>query len=72
MDMSFGSLAGSLFVSGVGFVFFNYGRKKTRPMFLIFGIIMMIYPYFVSGFFLMIGIAALMCAILYWLSKSGY
>ena len=72
MNFSFGSLVGSMFVSGLGFAFFQYGRKRSRSMFIIFGIIMMIYPYFISDFGWMIGIAALMCAALYWLGKNGY
>ena len=67
MNLSFGSLMGSLLVSGVGLVFFNYGRKKARPLFLVFGILMMIYPYFITDFLPMIAIAAILSALLYWL-----
>lgn len=72
MEISFGGLVGSMFISGFGFVFFRYGRKKSRPLFWLTGLVMMIYPYFVSDFLWMIGIAALLCAGLYWGSKQGY
>lgn len=72
MNLSFGSLMGSMLVSGVGFALFKYGRKRSRSMAVIFGVIMMIYPYFISDFYWMVGIAAGMCAILYWLIQSGY
>lgn len=72
MNFSFSSLVGSLIVSGVGFVFFKYGRKKMNPIFLIFGIIMMIYPYFITDFLWMVGIAIGLSSILYWLRKRGY
>ncbi len=61
---------GSLLVSGVGFVFFKYGRKKSRSLFVIFGVLMMVYPYFVQDFWWMTGIAAALCAILYWRRNS--
>ena len=69
MNLSFGSLVGSMLVSGAGLVFFNYGRKKKLPLFLVFGLVMMVYPYFVPDFLAMIAIAAALSAILYWLSK---
>ncbi len=72
MNLSFGNIMGSMLVSGVGFVFFQYGRKRSRNLFLIFGIIMMIYPYFIEEWTWMLGIFAGMCALLYWLGRQGY
>ncbi len=72
MNFSFGGLVGSMMVSGAGFVFFRYGRKRSRPIFLIFGIIMMVYPYFIDDWAWMLGIFAGMCALLYWLKQKGY
>ncbi len=66
MNFSFGSLVGSMLVSGVGIVFFKYGRKRSDSVFVIVGVVMMIYPYFVSDFWWMLGIAAAMSAFLYW------
>lgn len=70
MDFSFGSLVCSMLVTGVGFVFFKYGRKRSRPMFLIFGIAMMIYPYFIDNVYWMLGIAAAISGVLYYLNNS--
>ena len=56
-------------VSGVGFVFFKYGRKKQNPVFLIFGIVMMVYPYFITDFYTMITVGIALSGLLYWLSK---
>jgi hypothetical protein len=49
--MSFdpGTLFLSLITSGIGFVLFMYGRKQDRIPQLIGGIVLMIYPYFVSS-----------------------
>lgn len=71
MNLSFGALTGSLLVSGVGFVYFNYGRKKSRPLYLGSGILMMVYPYFITDFFVMVGIAAVISAFLYWSSRRS-
>jgi hypothetical protein len=44
-----GTLFLSLITSGIGFVLFMYGKKQERLPQLIGGIVMMIYPYFVSS-----------------------
>jgi hypothetical protein len=70
MNFSLGGFFASTLVSGVGFVFLGYGKKKGDGLFMIFGIIMMVYPYFIDDFWTMMGIGAAMCAVLYWLKKS--
>ena len=49
--MSFdpGVLFLSLLTSGIGFVLFVYGKKQERPPQLVAGLVLMIYPYFVSS-----------------------
>ena len=69
MQFSFGSIVASLFVSGFGFAFFKYGRKKMRPAFVYIGIVMMVYPYVVTNPLAMIGIACLLCLLLWFLSR---
>ncbi|MBI4888393.1 MAG: amino acid transport protein [Acidobacteria bacterium] len=39
----------SLVPSGVGFVLFMYGRKQQRWPQLVGGLVLMVYPYFVSS-----------------------
>lgn len=44
----------SLVISSVGLAYFVYGKKQADFHFLIGGIILMIYPYFASGIFLIL------------------
>lgn len=43
------SLFFNIFISAIGFAYFTYGKKAVSLSFLICGLIIMIYPYFVSG-----------------------
>ena len=43
------SLLSSLFISSIGFVLLSYGRKMSRPPQLIAGLLLVVYPYFVSS-----------------------
>lgn len=70
--MDAGSLIAGLVVSGVGFVFFSYGRKMSRPPHVIIGIIMMVFPYFVPSVIAMFAIGALLCGLLYMATRAGY
>ncbi len=60
MTLDGGSLLASFVVSGIGFVLFEYGRRMRRPAQLAVGLVMLIYPYFVPGVWLMLGIAVLL------------
>ena len=71
-NFSFGSLMASMVVSGIGFVLFKYGRRRGRSIFVTFGIILMIYPYFIYDMSLLIYITAGLCAVLYFLVKQGF
>jgi hypothetical protein len=48
MSLDPGLLFLSLITSGIGFVLFVYGKKQERMPQLLGGIVMMVYPYFVS------------------------
>ena len=65
MDISPSYLLGSLFVSSIGFVLFRYGRSQRRIPHAGVGIVMLIYPYFVTDIRVMLAIAALLCAALW-------
>jgi len=67
-----GNIIAGLVVSGVGFVFFSYGKKMGRAPHVITGLVLMIFPYFVPGVLLMLGIGALICALLYLATRAGY
>jgi hypothetical protein len=57
MDLDANSLLASMVVSGVGFVFLSYGKKQGRLPQMVAGLVLMIFPYFVSNVALMGGIA---------------
>src|SRR5215813_1110492 len=63
-SMSFdpGSLMLSILVSGIGFVIFKYGRSQQRVPQVATGILLMVYPYFVTSVAAMGAIAVLIIA----------
>ncbi len=67
MDFDPASMFVTFVVSGVGFVLFSYGRKMSRPPQVIGGLVMMIFPYFVSGP-LACGLCGLALGSLVWLA----
>jgi len=60
MDVSAGPMIASLMVSVVGFAIFWFGRKQRRVPHLVVGILLMVFPYFISSTFLILGIGALL------------
>ena len=59
-------------VSTVGFGFFMYGKKQGRPPQIAFGLIAMIYPYFVGGPLLVFGILAALLALMWLALRFGW
>jgi hypothetical protein len=49
MDFEGSGILSSILVSGVGFVFFSFGRSMKRIPQMAGGLLMMIFPYFVDG-----------------------
>ena len=49
--------------SGVGFVYFVYGKKQTDLLFMLDGVALMLYPYLVSGLTLMILLGVILSAL---------
>jgi len=72
--MSFdpGVLFLSLVTSGIGFVLFVYGKKQERWPQLLGGIVLMVYPYFVSTIALSLGIAVAIVAGVWIAVRQGY
>ena len=62
MDIDAASLFASLIVSGVGYFLFSYGRKAADMPKVAVGLVMLVYPYFVSSTIVMIGIAVALVA----------
>jgi len=71
MEFDTGSLIASMLVSSIGFVLLVYGRRMGRPPHVLIGGVLLVYPYFVPGVFAMLGIAALLCALLWFLVQRG-
>ncbi|MBN2576196.1 MAG: hypothetical protein JXP73_16670 [Deltaproteobacteria bacterium] len=55
----------SVLVSSVGLGLFVYGKKQRRGLHLAAGILLIVYPYFVSSIALMFIIAAAVLGLLY-------
>jgi len=71
MDSSAGPLIASLLVSVVGFAIFWYGRKQRRIPHLVLGLLLMVFPYFVPGTLLVVGIAVLLLGALWLAVRLG-
>jgi hypothetical protein len=66
-----GYLIASLCVSGVGYVLFSYGKSQRRFPHTAMGIVLLIYPYFVSSVGLMLAIGAALMALLFAAVRLG-
>ena len=66
------SLLLSLLVSSVGFVLFVYGKKQSRVPHMGFGLVLCVYPYFVSSALWMGVIGVVLVGLLIGLVKLGW
>jgi hypothetical protein len=62
MTLDGNSLLAGFAVSTVGFGFFMYGKKQARPPQILFGLVSLVYPYFVAGPAWIFGIFAALLA----------
>jgi hypothetical protein len=69
--MSAGQLFVILAASVVGFALFRYGKKQKRGPQLAAGILLMVFPYFVSNLLWMLGIAGALAAGLWLALRAG-
>ena len=65
-------LFASMCVSGVGFVLFKYGRSQRRFPHTAMGIVLLIYPYFVSSVGWMLAICGALLAVLFAAVRLGF
>jgi hypothetical protein len=72
MNLDPGYLLASMFVSGVGFVLFKYGRKQGRPPQVILGLVMLVYPYVVTDLAWMLGVLPVLLLLLWGLTRIGF
>ena len=54
-----------LLFSAIGMGFFIYGRKQTRTVPLVCGLVLMVYPYFVPSTIWLVVIGVVLCAVPY-------
>lgn len=69
LAISTGMLYWDLFISLIGMGFFMYGKKRPDYVALFSGIVIMVYPYFVSSLAASIGIGAGIIVLYYILKK---
>ena len=67
--MDTASLLWGLLFGSIGFGFFLYGKKQSKPVPLLCGIGLMIFPYFVSNNFALVLIGAVLLAIPYFIRR---
>jgi len=59
------SLFWGLLFGSIGFGFFVYGKKQQKPVPLACGLALMVFPYFISNTFALVGIGAALMAVPY-------
>jgi hypothetical protein len=72
MSFDAASIIAGLFVSSVGFVLLSYGKKMSRLPHMAAGLVLMVFPYFVSSVFGILGIAGLLLIALWGAVQNGY
>jgi hypothetical protein len=63
--MDTASIFWGLLFGSIGAGFFVYGKKQGKPVPLLCGIALAIFPYFVSNLLALVAVGALLCAIPY-------
>jgi hypothetical protein len=71
VDLDANALLASFFVSTVGLGIFIYGKKQGRVPQLVGGVLLMGFPYFVSNPWLILGIGAGLCALVFLAVRFG-
>jgi hypothetical protein len=59
------SLLWGLLFGSIGLGFFIYGKKQKTVVPLVCGLVLMVFPYFVSNTFLLVGLGVVLVAIPY-------
>ena len=70
MDLSFGYIFSSFLIGTVGMGYFMYGKKAARMYPLIAGLLMCVYPFFVTNQWAMWGICILLMVACYFLREQ--
>jgi hypothetical protein len=72
VDLDPSSLFASVVISGVGFALFVYGRKQMRTPQLVAGLVLMVFPYAVSGAGWMVLVATIILGLLWMALRAGW
>ena len=72
MNVDAAVLIVSLFLGGIGFVLFVYGKKQGRPPQLVAGLALMVYPHFTPTLASLVGVGALICAAFWYALQLGW
>ena len=72
MNFDGNSLLAGFAVSTVGFGFFMYGKKQQRAPQILFGLLTMVYPYFVGGPLYVLGIFGVLLGLLWLALRLGW
>lgn len=71
-NFTFGGFVASMAASGIGFVFFKYGRRMGRTVFVIIGAVLFVVSYLITDITWLVAVTAGLCALLYILVKQGF
>jgi hypothetical protein len=72
MNLDPGYLLASMLISGIGFVLFKYGRKQGRVPHVAFGVLLLVYPYFLTDLGWMLGVLPVLLLLLWVLTRVGF
>ena len=72
MDFEPGPLLASLLVSSVGLVLVMYGKRQKRIPQIAIGVLLLVFPYFLSSAWLILLIGALLCGLLWFALRFGW
>jgi hypothetical protein len=64
-------LIAMLAVSCVGYVLFSYGRRQRRTAFTVTGVLMFIYPYFITSVTWMLALIPILLLLLWLATRMG-
>lgn len=62
MSFDFEHIAWSVVISGIGWVYFSFAKKQSKPALAFIGIVLMVYTYAVDNLILSIALGAALAA----------
>jgi hypothetical protein len=72
MELNIPSLILALIFSSIGLGYFLYGKRQQQFVFLLAGLALMIYPYIVSGAFVMTVVGLVLLAVPFAARQMGW